>query len=239
VATSGQAERSQQRPGWSHLVDGVSALSASRCSLRHSWWQLIERCLASNITETSRESLMNELRSRRNNVLPGLLVVAGGVLLFLASAKPWIAVTGFPVSVTFKSMVQVGVDPNFSQGADGNLRQLMQILAVGVAVTGLLLLATRIAGVGVPCRLVALGLTVIPGVIFYHVWQAANTSPLEALQDPSASIPDKIAGVFLGGAAAMGLVHIGPATGLYIGIAGMVCVVLGCFVPAGRSEPSR
>ena len=179
---------------------------------------------------------MNELRSRRNNVLPGFLVAVGGVLVFLASTKPWIVVTGFPISVTFKSIVQAGVDPNFSQGADGNLRQLMQILAGGVGVAGILLLATRIPGLGVLWRLAALGLAVIPGLIFYHVWQAANASPLEALQDPSASVVDKFKGLFLGGMEAVGLIHVGPATGLYLGIAGLVCVVLGCFVPARHSE---
>ena|SRR5664280_359976 len=177
-----------------------------------------------------------ELRSRRNNVLPGLLVAVGGVLVFLASAKPWIAVTGFPVSITFKSIVQVGLDPNYSQGADVSLRQLMQILAAGVGVAGILLLATRIPGLGVLWRLAALGLAVIPGLIFYYVWQAANASPLEALQDPSASLADKIRGVVVGVPERIGIVHVGPATGLYAGIAGLVCVVLGCFVPAGRSE---
>jgi hypothetical protein len=113
---------------------------------------------------------------------------------------------------------------------------LMQILAGGVAAVGVLLLATRIPGLGVLWRLAALGLAVIPGLIFYYTWQAANASPLDALQDPSASVADKVEGAILGGAEAMGVVHVGPATGLYLGIAGLVCVVLGCFIPAGRSE---
>jgi hypothetical protein len=108
---------------------------------------------------------MSEVRNRRNNVLPGLLIAVGGVLVFLASAKPWIAVTGFPISVTFKSIVQMGLDPNYSQGADVNLRQLMQILAAGVGVAGVLLLATRIPGLGVLWRLAALVRRSRPGAV--------------------------------------------------------------------------
>jgi hypothetical protein len=177
------------------------------------------------------------VRRRRSNVLSGLLITVGGVLVFLASGQEWIAITGPSISFAFfKDLVQVGVNPDFSQGEYGDLRQIMQVVAGGIVLAGVLLLVTRLRGLGVLWRLAALTLGVVPGVVFYAMWQSATASPVDALRDPHASVGTKIMSGLQGLFQRVGLVHIGPATGLYAGIAGLVCVAVGCFVPARRID---
>lgn len=176
------------------------------------------------------------LRSRRSHVVPGLVATLGGLLLLQAARLPWIRVQGVPVSL-LSARARCAVDPHCAGGSSGDARHLARAAGIAVVVAGVLLLCTRVRGLALLWRLCAMTGTALPAVVFLRTWQAVRRSPLEVLSDPSASFLDKLEGALRGAAEALGVVHVEPSHGLYLGAMGLGVVVLGCLLP-GR-PPSR
>ena len=178
------------------------------------------------------------LRTHRSHVVPGLVVTVGGLLVLQSAGLPWLRVRGVPASL-LSSRARCALDPHCTGGSYGDARHLVRAAGIAVVVAGVLLLCARVRGLALLWRLCSTIGIVLPAVVFLRTWQAVRRSPLEVLGDPSASFLDKLKGGLGGAAEALGIVHVEPSHGLYLGAVGLGVVVLGCLLPSRPPRVSR
>lgn len=175
---------------------------------------------------------------RRNNVVPGIMVFFGGIVLCYGAYEPWITYSGPKIGLKFKDLIDVGLDTGFSSGASGEVRQVLIACGVFCLLCGLALVATSVPYLGLAWRLGAVLATLLPALVAWQVWEETHRSGLELLEDPNASVRDRLVALFEAGGEALGLLKVEPAGGLLALVVGAALVALGVVVPSSARAMS-
>lgn len=176
------------------------------------------------------------LQVRRNNVVPGTCLTAGGVLLAVASNQAWVAleVSGLSIgSGILRTILQVGLTPTYERGSPGETRTLLLALAIAIGVLGLILITTRAPYVGVIWRIAAALAAVVPVVICAQAWRSSSWTLGQAVGPEG----DRLLGTATSAAAPVAFV-LDPAPGLFLMSAGLILVGAGVIAPSRRTAGS-
>jgi hypothetical protein len=171
---------------------------------------------------------------RRSNVTAGVIVVAGALMLALTSRLSWAQLTIPALNVRERALYLDAV-PGIDLGGDTvDFRGWLLGAALAVGVLGLLLVGTRVRGLGFVWRICVLLVLVFPANLVLSLWRVA----VEPTGVSSAS-PAFWKAIHIDQAAALadlGELEIDGTSGLILMVLGTVCSFLGCCVPAVRER---
>lgn len=178
-------------------------------------------------------------RQVRNHTITGIFLLISAFVIAFGATQPW--VTGAVQILGVGPLA--GARPNGGLGFDqllvpggraGDVTPVLLGAAAGLGVTALLLLVTRIRGLGLLWRMVALVATAVPALVAFSAWSV--------VEDPASVVADD--GSFLGVALdtavsaveGAGLAAVDPGVGLWLLTVGSALAAIGVFVPAIRSR---
>jgi hypothetical protein len=173
-------------------------------------------------------------RERRNSSLAGALLLLGALLTTFGAARPWAEITITALNVKGLRL-DLSAVPQLSSDA-GNLQALVFGATALMGVSALLLIAMRVRGLGVICRLGGLLGLLGPALLTYYLWTVALGDPAKVLDVPSASTLDKAVGIAESLLSHAGLLTVSPGQGLYALTLGVAIGLIGCFMPGTRGQ---
>jgi hypothetical protein len=177
-------------------------------------------------------------RRRRNGTVAGTVMLLGALVVGAGSALPCarIASPGFVASSGTTMSAELGfgdLSNSHQSGADAT-KALLIGAALLIGILGLALILTRVRGLGVLWRILALVALVLPASVTVVLWNYLNSSPADVLSDPTANMEDKLQGLGLSRADDLGILTIKPATGLWLLSAGTLLTFIALWIPATR-----
>jgi hypothetical protein len=176
-------------------------------------------------------------RRRRSNVVPGVLLFLAAIVIGFATMQPWAHVSGpaFTVGLGDAKSPNIGFNmmPNADMGQDYTQPFLVGA-AVALAVLGLALIATRVRGLGVVWRILAVLALALPALAAYVLWTYVN-DPAGTVSESSDDVGTQLSALGLSLAQGIGLVKIEPGPGLWLLTAGTILALLAIVIPARRS----
>jgi hypothetical protein len=177
-------------------------------------------------------------QNTRNHAVAGTALLIGAAVSAFAANQAWVSAdatvplgryagVGVTRSLGFDHFVTPG-------GAGGDVTPLLMGGAAALAVLALLLFATRIPGLGVLWRLVALVTAGLLGLTAAAGWGVIN-DPVSVLADPESSA-GTILGLGLSIAEFFKAASVGPGLGLWLLTVGAVVAAIGALIPAARGR---
>lgn len=170
---------------------------------------------------------------RRNNVLPGMLLLGGAIAIGASTLGAWAKVSGPDIALG-NGKIGFNAIPNMSASSDSDATTILLVTAGVIAVSGLLLIATRVRALGLLWRLIALAGLVLPAILAVALWRDVTGDPAQVLSDPNASFVSRLGGLLTSGLENLGLVSLTPGSGLWLLTGGGIAVLIGIVVPAIR-----
>jgi hypothetical protein len=173
-------------------------------------------------------------RQRRNNSLPGLVILVGAALLALAPRFSWAPVSIPPLGIDDRPLKLDAVPGlDFGGGDSANLPAWTLATAAVIGVLGLLLAATRIPGLGPVWRVAVLLILTVPGSTAFYLW-SLHKDPLTGFSKASPGFWGQLKAGGTIGYDELGSIVVGSGPALYLLAAGTLCAFIGCCIPAGR-----
>ena len=175
------------------------------------------------------------IRHRRNNAGAGVLLLLAAMLMGFSAVLPWAQFTGPSLSLGHAT-TQIGYDytPGVNAPTGDTTRAVIIGFAIALAILALALIATRVRGLGVLWRLLALPILALAAWGVWEFWATAIAQPDRFLAD-SPDVADQIFGAGFRLAELIGVVHVDAGAGLWIVSAACVLGLLALVIPAGRS----
>lgn len=175
-------------------------------------------------------------RHTRNNAVAGVPVLVGAALMGFAATQPWANGTVTVPAGWFAGMMP-GTNPGFDWlltpgGGYGDVRPLMIGASAVAALAAIFLSATRMRGLGVLWRLLALPAVVGMSALAVSTWSVVN-NPASVLADPGSPLGRLLEGG-VSGLDAIGLLGIRPGMGLWLLTVGCGIAAIGLLIPALR-----
>lgn len=167
------------------------------------------------------------------------MLLIGAALVAFSGTKPWAqgsiaAVWGRLAGLQLNGAL--GFDHALAPGPEeGDVRPAIFAAAAVLAVAALLLFITRVRGVGLLWRLLALAATAVPAWIAVVAW--------EVVENPASLVTDGDGAgrgieFTVQAAAVLGVAQASPGVGLWLLTAGSALAVIAVLIPASRSvEP--
>jgi len=174
----------------------------------------------------------------RNHAVAGTALLIGAAVSAFAATQAWIN-----ADATVPAGYLGGLGINGSLGFDhfvmpggdgGDVTPLLIGSAAALAVSALLLFATRIPGLGVLWRFVALATAGLLGLTAAAGWGVVD-DPLPVVADPE-SPAGTILGLGLSAAKFFKAVSVGPGLGLWLLTVGAAVAAIGALIPAARGR---
>ena len=120
-------------------------------------------------------------------------------------------------------------------GQYGNVKPLLLGCAAALAVLALLLFATRVRGLGVLWRLLALATLVVLGLTAVAAWSVVNR-PASVIADSESPLGEVLDFGVFSVLESTSLATVEPGVGLWLLTAGCAIVGIGALIPAGRGR---
>jgi hypothetical protein len=174
----------------------------------------------------------------RNHTVAGIGLLIGSAVSAFGASQAWVS-----LGATAPLGQNAGLGGHLSLGFDhfrtpsgdsGNLKPLLIGGAVALAVLALLLFATRIPGLGLLWRLVALMIAGLLGLTAAAGWGVIN-DPASVIADPESSA-GPIIGLGLSIAEFFGAASVEPGLGLWLLTVGAGVAAIGALIPATRGR---
>jgi hypothetical protein len=175
-------------------------------------------------------------KETRNHAAAGVALLVGAALVAFSAGQAWLE-----SRVTIPWGLFTELAPNKALGFDtllapgGQYGDVRPLLLGGAAVVGLcalLLFATRVPGVGVVWRLLALAAVAGIGIVAAVAWTVVS-DPTSVVADDQSSLGEVIR-TAESVATLSGLLEVGPGRGLWLLTIGGAVAGIGALVPAGR-----
>ena len=177
-------------------------------------------------------------QNTRNHAVAGTALLIGAAVSAFAATQAWVSADatvplgryaglGMNGSLGFDHFVTPG-------GSGGDVTPLLMGGAAALAVVALLLFATRIPGLGVLWRLVALATAGLLGLTAAAGWAVIN-DPVSVVADPESSA-GTILGLGLSAAEFFTAGSVGPGLGLWLLTVGAGVAAIGALIPAARGR---
>lgn len=181
------------------------------------------------------------IRHRRNNLAAGLVILTGAIIITFAPALPM---------VTFKTMsigLNIGVvdlDLNYEHEiVPPAILALFFTFGIIMIIAAILLIATRVRGLGILWRVGTLLSFTITAMLIVYVWDVVGGDPLGLLNSTgttqtSGSVDiDAVTATLEEILKGAGIISMTPAIGLYLATLGAAMILIGCCIPSiKRSE---
>jgi hypothetical protein len=163
-------------------------------------------------------------------------LLVGAALLAFGAGQAWlegrVTIPWGPFSELAPNKA-LGFDTLLAPGGQhGDVRPLLLGGAAVVALCALLLFATRVPGVGVFWRLLALAAVAGTGIVAAVAWTVVS-DPTSVVAEDQSRLGD-VMRTAESIATSSGLLEVGPGRGLWLLTIGCAVVGIGAFVPAGR-----
>ena len=173
------------------------------------------------------------VRHRRGNAGAGILLLLAGLAIAVSATQPWMQLVGPNISLG-SEVVGVGVNPSVAVPVDEELQSMVAFSGIAVAVLACLLSVTRVRGLGVVWRLLALVVILLPALAAAEAW--ALIGDVEATEQSETTAVEQLGALMGDGLEALGLVTLEPTPGLFILTVGLVTALVGVLVPARRLQ---
>jgi hypothetical protein len=164
---------------------------------------------------------------RRNNAAPGIALLVAGLLILLSSALSVAEIGG-------GSLTLFGVSVSPGTSYDPDPVGLWFWTAAFVAGFGLILLLTRVRGLGILWRILALIPILIMGAYAGFAWYFIS-HPEQLLTSSDQTTQDLEQGLAQGAQALTGI-HVSPGAGLIVLSAAILIGIIAIFLPSIKSE---
>lgn len=169
---------------------------------------------------------------RRNHAAPGIVLLIAGGLILLSSALPLLQFTGPGVGVLAKGLgMTLTGDGSYEPDPAG----LWYWTGGLVCLFALVLLVTRIRGLGALWRILAI-LPVLVVAVVAAFWWYFLSDPSRFLAEQDQSLSGTIRSGITSLLEGSGAYSITPGLGLVVMSAAAVLGVIGAFLPAGKTE---
>lgn len=169
---------------------------------------------------------------RRNNALAGIFMLVGCMLIGVGSGQPWVHI-GIP---WLHFDADFGFDQTvMSDGTTFDFKKLIIAIAVITSICAVALIATRVRGLGVLWRIIALACLAVLGGAMAFVWPVANDPAVLAHNIHNSAARTAL----IGGATLLkdfGAVSVGPSAGLWTVTVGVAIGVIGALIPGAHRD---
>jgi hypothetical protein len=175
----------------------------------------------------------------RNHSVAGVALLVGAAAIAFAATQPWItgagALWGRLAGITVNG--SLGFDLLVAPGGEhGDVKPVLFGCAAALAVLALLLFVTRVPGLGVLWRFLALATLVLVGFTAWAAWSVVG-SPASVVADPD-SLPGQGLDIAVDIAETIGVATIRPGLGLWVLTIGFGVTGIGALIPASRGTGS-
>jgi hypothetical protein len=174
-------------------------------------------------------------RQTRNHAAAGVALLAGAAVIAFSATQPWakgsLALWGRLVGMSVNG--SLGYDVLiFPGGQYGNVKPLLLGCGAALAVLALLLFITRVRGLGVLWRFLALATLVLLGFTASMAWTVVK-DPASVVADPESSL-GQVLGAAVSLAEAFQAASVQPGSGLWLLTVGIGLSGIGALIPATR-----
>jgi hypothetical protein len=177
-------------------------------------------------------------RGTRNHSVTGVALLVSAALIGFASTQAWVATALHAPAGLLGELgpnYAFGFDKFPSEGSRGSdIRPILVVGSVGLAVFALLLFVTRVPGLGVLWRLLASLCVAASGFTAAIAWTTVK-SPVSVVTDPESFFGSSF-GTGINFAQNLGFLDIQPAMGLWLLTVGTGIAGIGLLIPAIRGQ---
>ncbi len=176
------------------------------------------------------------IRHRRNNALAGIVLLIAAILIASSAFLPWAHFEGPTIDLrAVTASVSYDMTPGVNAPDNDVTRPAILIFGAVVGALALALVATRVRGLGVLWRLIALVVIAGPIIASWFVWTNVIADPAGYIGQDT-SISGQLGAVGFNLAQALGLIRVAAGTGLWAMSIGAGLGFVAIWIPAVRSQ---
>lgn len=170
-------------------------------------------------------------RHRRNSSLAAVVMLVGSALIAFGSTQSWAGVS------VLTDKVDLDWDKTVtSDGSVSNFEPFLLTVSIAVAVCALLLMVTRVRGLGVVWRLISLAFLASFTFVLVLTWQTVNDPALLSKHLPGGGVVQGLGGLITNFFKTTGALSVEPGKGLWLATIGCGLAAVGSLIPAFRSR---
>lgn len=176
------------------------------------------------------------IRHRRNNAVSGIFLLVAAILIASSAFLPWAHFQGPAIDLrAVTASVSYDMTPGVNAPDDDITRPVILTFSAVIGVLALALIATRVRGLGVLWRLIALVAVAGPIVASWFVWTNWIADPAGYIGQ-NTSMAGQLGAAGLNLAQALGLISVTAGAGLWAMSIGAGLGFVAIWIPAARSQ---